>query len=249
VVEQFPVIRRVYGQGRTRILRLDCGAAYIVPPGSPADAMAEVDGVRGIFPVDIRNRGVYASLARFIKAARDCQVNITEDGAPVPDVIEAVKRAIKAANVSATDQGRDLRVGSVSLILHAIATRSSGGGLNFHIPFIGMKVQVGAKLIKHNTHQIQINLTAPWEKDRVEIRDSGLDDVLVEAIETIRAAVASAAGGDDPFVLNDSTITLSFAVTAEGSISIGVNGSLNDELTHTLALALVPAQRPQKSMA
>jgi hypothetical protein len=51
-----------------------------------------------------------------------------------------------------------------------------------------------------------------------------------------------AAGGDDPFVLNDSTITISFAVPAEGSISIGVNGSLSDELTHTLAISLVPAQ-------
>jgi hypothetical protein len=47
------------------------------------------------------------------------------------------------------------------------------------------------------------------------------------AIETIRAAVASAAGGDDPFVLDDSTITIPFAVTAEGTISIGVNGSLS----------------------
>jgi hypothetical protein len=64
----------------------------------------------------------------------------------------------------------------------------------------------------------------------------------VEAIETIRAAVTSAAGGDDPFVLNDSTITISFAVTAEGTISIGVNGSLSDELTHTLVVSLVPAQ-------
>ena len=74
----------------------------------------------------------------------------------------------------------------------------------------------------------------------------GLDDVLVEAIETIRAAVASAASGDDPFVLNDSTIRISFAVTAEGSISIGVNGSLSDELTHTLVLALVPTHGPEK---
>jgi hypothetical protein len=176
-------------------------------------------------------------------------VNVTEDGVPVPDVIEAVKRAIKTANVSATDQGRDLRVGSVSLILHAIATRSSGGGLNFHIPFIGMQVQVGARLTRRDTHEIQINLTPPGEEDPTEIRESGLDDVLVEAIETIRAAVASAAGGDDPFVLNDSTIKISFAVTAEGSISIGINGSLSDELTHTLVLALVPAQGPKNSTA
>ena len=87
-----------------------------------------------------------------------------------------------------------------------------------------------------------INLTPPGEEDRAELRDDGLDNVLVESIETIRAAVASAAGGDDPFVLNDSTITIPFAVTAAGSISIGVNGSLSDELTHRLVLALVPAQ-------
>jgi hypothetical protein len=169
-------------------------------------------------------------------------VNITEDGVPVPDVIDAVKRAIKTANVSTTDQGRDLRVGSVSLILYAIAVRSSVGGLNFHIPFIGMEVQFGASLTTRDTHEIEINLTPPGEEDRAELRDDGLDNVLVEAIETIRAAVASAAGGYDPFVLNDSTITISFAVTAAGSISIGVNGSLSDELTHRLVLALVPAQ-------
>ena len=87
-----------------------------------------------------------------------------------------------------------------------------------------------------------INLTPPGEEDRAELRDDGLDNVLVESIETIRAAVASAAGGDDPFVLNDSTIAISFAVTVAGSISIGVNGSLSDELTRRLVLALVPAQ-------
>lgn len=66
LVEQFPVVRRVYGQGRARVLRLDSGAAYIVPPGSPTNAMAEIDGVRGILPVSARDRGVHASLAEFI---------------------------------------------------------------------------------------------------------------------------------------------------------------------------------------
>ena len=66
LVEQFPVVRRVYGQGRARVLRLDSGAAYVVPPGSPANAMAEIDSVRGILPASVRNRGVYASLAEFV---------------------------------------------------------------------------------------------------------------------------------------------------------------------------------------
>ena len=168
-------------------------------------------------------------------------MNVTEDGIAIPEVIDAVKRAIKAASVSATDQERDMRVASVGLTLHALATRSSGGGLDFRIPFIGMEVQLGAKVTTRDTQQIDISLTPPTEGLlTAEIRDGGLDDVLTEAIETIRAAVASAATGDDPFVLGGATITLSFAVTKEGSISIGVNGSLGDELTHTLTLALVP---------
>lgn len=65
LVEQFPVVRRVYGQGRTRVLRLDGGAAYIVPPGSPVNAMAEVEGISGIFPGYVRDRGVHETLAGF----------------------------------------------------------------------------------------------------------------------------------------------------------------------------------------
>ena len=45
LVEQFPVVRRVYGQGRARHLPLT-SAGFVVPPGSPADAMEEVDAVR-----------------------------------------------------------------------------------------------------------------------------------------------------------------------------------------------------------
>ncbi len=62
LVEQFPVVRRVYGQGRTRSLRLDSGAAYVVPPRSPADALDEVTALRGILALDAADRGVQESL-------------------------------------------------------------------------------------------------------------------------------------------------------------------------------------------
>ena len=42
LVEQFPVVRRVFGQGQVRRLPL-ARAAYIVPPGSPGTALDEVD--------------------------------------------------------------------------------------------------------------------------------------------------------------------------------------------------------------
>lgn len=63
----------------------------------------------------------------------------------------------------------------------------------------------------------------------------------MDAIETVRAVATSTADGDDPFALNDAKITLSFAVTADGDISIGIDASITDEVTHTLVPALVPA--------
>jgi hypothetical protein len=168
-------------------------------------------------------------------------VRVTEDGVPIPELLETVKRSIKTASVSSTDLDRDLRVGSVQLTLNAVATRSLGGGLDFRIPFIGMQVKLGSKLTKQDTHRIDISMVPPDLKDRPELRDGDLESVFVDAINTIRAAVASAATGDDPFTLTESSVNISFAVTAEGTISLGVDGGLANELTHTLTLGLVPA--------
>jgi hypothetical protein len=168
-------------------------------------------------------------------------VKVTEDGVPVQDVIAAVKLAIKDANISATDEGRDLRVDSVKMVLHTLATRTVGGSLNFTVPFIGMPVRLGTKVTKSDTHEIEINLIPPSQEAEQEVREASLDLALVDAIETVRAVVATTADGDDPFDLNDAKITLSFAVTADGDISIGIDGSMTDEVTHTLVLSLVPA--------
>jgi Trypsin-co-occurring domain 2 len=168
-------------------------------------------------------------------------VQVTDDGVPVEELIDTIKRAIKTANLSSTDADRDLRVASVRLSLHAVAIRSSGGGLEFRIPFIGMPVRFGGKLTTQDTHTIQINLVPPDLADRPQLRDGDIESVFVDAIGTVRAAVASAATGDDPFTLTDSSVDISFAVTAEGTISLGVDGGLTDEVTHTLTLGLTPA--------
>lgn len=63
LAEQFPVVRRVHGQSRNRSLGLDSGAAYVVPPRSPADALDEVSALRGILPPDVTDRGIQGGLA------------------------------------------------------------------------------------------------------------------------------------------------------------------------------------------
>jgi hypothetical protein len=49
-----------------------------------------------------------------------------------------------------------------------------------------------------------------------------------------------AAEGDDPWLLSESTIDISFAITQIGTISLGVDGELANELTHTLRVGLAP---------
>lgn len=46
--------------------------------------------------------------------------------------------------------------------------------------------------------------------------DIAVDQVLVDAIETIAAVIGQAADGDDPFLLKDSSVELTFTVTDTG---------------------------------
>jgi hypothetical protein len=65
LVEQFPVVRRVYGQGRVRKLPL-ASAAYVVPAGSPGNALDEVQAVRRRLGAGVADRGVLDQLDRLI---------------------------------------------------------------------------------------------------------------------------------------------------------------------------------------
>lgn len=167
-------------------------------------------------------------------------MRVTDSGVPVQDLIETVKQAIRLANVSSAAPDPDLRIVSVRLILHAVATRSYGAGLSFHIPLIGTEFSLKGKSIRQNTHEIEIGLVPPAPAERKEIRDSDLGPVLVEAIKTIQATLVAAGSGEDPFVLEDSTIKIAFGVTRDGDISIGINGGLSTETTQTMVISLGP---------
>ncbi|MFD7912443.1 CHAT domain-containing protein [Streptomyces sp. NPDC059752] len=58
LAEWLPIVRRVFGQERATDLSLD-GAAFVVPPGSPADALDEVKALRAGFGTDVVDRGVF----------------------------------------------------------------------------------------------------------------------------------------------------------------------------------------------
>ncbi len=169
-------------------------------------------------------------------------MRVAADGVPVDELINVVKNSVKRAGVSATSETRDLRVGSVQLILEVVATRTLGGGLRFRVPFIGMELGIGAKVTRQDTHTIDMTLVPPRQPPAGlrEVRGEDVEDVLVDAISTIRKTMASAALGDDPWLLSAGTVDISFAVTGTGTISLGIDGELGRELTHTLRLGLTP---------
>ncbi len=167
-------------------------------------------------------------------------MHVSEHGVAVRDLIAATKRAIVAANISVKDPERDLRVDALTLTLHVLAVRKAGGSLDFRIPFLGMQVKVGQRITRTDTHTVTVELRAPKPDDVEEVRAGDIESVLVEAIQTIRDGIAGD-DGDDAFELSTGTVQLSFAVDEEGSIAIGFEGELTDELTHTLTLTLVPA--------
>jgi hypothetical protein len=166
-------------------------------------------------------------------------VDVTDDGVPVNELIAVIKESIKEAGVSTTSDTRDIEVTSVRLILKVVASKSVGGGLHFRVPVIGMEFSTGGKVSTEDTHTVDIELVPPTAKVRGVRGD--VEQTLVSAIQTIRAAAASAAIGDDPWVLNSGTVDISFVITKAGSISLGVEGELSRGVTHQLQLGLGPA--------
>jgi hypothetical protein len=169
-------------------------------------------------------------------------VKVTDEGVPVGTLISVVKDSIKQAGVSQTSPTRDLQVASVKLILQVVASKTAGGGLDFRVPFIGMKLRLGTKVTKKDTHTIDVALVPPKETATRQVRGGDVEAVLVNAIATIRDVMTQAAEGDDPWVLSAGTIDISFAITQTGTISLGVDGELAGEVTQTLRLGLAPSQ-------
>ena len=166
-------------------------------------------------------------------------MKVTDQGVPLNDLVGTIKASIKRAGVSRTSQAQDLRVASVQLVLNVVASNTVGGGLDFHVPFVGMRLSLGAKVTKKDTHAVEITLVPPGKGAAREVRGGeDVEEALVNAIEAIRAVMSQAAEGDDPWELSDSTIDISFAITRTGSISIGADGELSGELTNTLRLKL-----------
>jgi hypothetical protein len=170
-------------------------------------------------------------------------MEISDTGVAIDEVVGAVKNAIKVAGISVINDDRDLQVTSIQLLLNTVATSILGGGVDFRVPFLGMKLSIGRKVTRSDTHMIDIALQPLRPDGQHEIRDGPVEGVLVEAINTIRKVMMRAVEGDDPFLLESGLVELSFAVTEDGTITLGFMGEFKEEITHTLRMALAISKR------
>jgi hypothetical protein len=66
LVDRFPVVRRMYGQRRAPWLPMT-SAAYVIPPGSPENALTEVAAIRARLGRRVTDRGVLDQLDQLIE--------------------------------------------------------------------------------------------------------------------------------------------------------------------------------------
>lgn len=165
-------------------------------------------------------------------------MKVSHDTVPVTELITVIKNSIKTAGVSSTTLDTDLKVSRVQLKLAVVASSILGAGFDIRVPVIGMCLRAGAKVTHRDTHALDITLCPPSESDDDELRDGDIEDTLVDAINTIHHVVQYAAEGDDPWILSAGKVDISFAVTDTGSLTLGVDGELSDEVTHSLCLGL-----------
>src|SRR5262249_6669477 len=199
-------------------------------PGSPT-AFTAIPGRRSARRADNTRSAVFPWRMK---------MEVTDEGVPVNDLISTVKESLRIAGVSRDSGEGDLQVASIQLVLNVVATESVGGKLDFRVPVIGMKLRMGAKGTKQDTHSIAITLVPPESDEETRQVRGDIQTALVDAIGAIRGVMASAAEGEEPWVLSTSEVDMSFVVTKEGSISLGAEGELTNEVTNKLRLKLKP---------
>ena len=162
-------------------------------------------------------------------------MHVDDDTAAFADLITAVKSAVRAANRA----GLGLIVTEVTVTAMVAAAETAGAGIELRVPVVGAKLGARATRSRRRTQTVEITLVPP-SRSGFEVRGADVEKTLLDALTTVQAALATAAAGDDPFVLRTSVVTLDFVITESGSVQLVGAGGLTDETTHRLAVTFAP---------
>jgi hypothetical protein len=158
------------------------------------------------------------------------------------DVISNVKSAIQAADLTASN-GVALEIKRLDVVLTVVQDLKTGTAAKLTVPVIGTDLSVGGTVESTSTSEISLSLVPPPPVDAIAqsiMPNFEIIRGLVGAIEAIKDGVASAAKGDPPFELKESTAKLTFGVKTDGSIAIVVVADRSKSTTNSLTLTIGP---------
>ncbi len=168
-------------------------------------------------------------------------MRVESETVDVDELIAAIKRGVSDAGLSIETRDRDLRITTIRLKLEVVAESSQGGSLRFRLPIIGFEGRAGAQVTSRSVHTIALALEPQDKSARSGVRaGDNVATAIVDAVKTVRQTMRLAQGGADPWLLRSGKVDIQFGVTAEGSISLGLDSTRSSQHANTLTIEIEP---------
>lgn len=167
-------------------------------------------------------------------------MEVASDSVAIRNLVDVIKSSICEVQGAAEPRSGELVAASAELTLHVMMDTTVGGKVDLRVPVIGAHLRIGGRRARHRMHTVNVTLV-PEHYGRSRHDHGAGDPELVMALSAIRDLMDSTGTGGHSWSVAGGTVQVSFAVTDEGSISVGLNSERSDEHVHTLQLELQPA--------
>lgn len=169
-------------------------------------------------------------------------MEVSSESVAIRNLVEVVKASICEVQGNADPRPGELAVAVAELNLQVMMDTTHGGTVDLRVPVIGARLRIGGRRVRHRMHTVHLTLV-PEHNGRTRHDHGSGDEELVMALRAIRELMdPDTTRGGHSWSISGGTVQVSFAVTEEGSISVGLNSERSDEHVHSLQLELRPAE-------
>lgn len=166
-------------------------------------------------------------------------MEVSNESVTIRTLVDVVKASICEVQGSGEPRPGELVAVSAELDLRVMMDTAAGGRVDVRVPVIGAHLRIGGQRKRHRMHTVRVQLV-PERYGRARHDHGAGDEELVEALRAVRNLMDRAGDGGHSWSVSAGTVEVSFAITEQGSISVGLNSDHRDEHVHSLQLELQP---------
>ncbi|WP_042425411.1 trypco2 family protein [Streptacidiphilus anmyonensis] len=167
-------------------------------------------------------------------------MEVSSESVTVRSLVDTVQASICQVQGAEKPRPGALVVTSAEVELHVVMDAALGGGLDVRVPVIGAHLRIGGRRVRHRMHTVRVALL-PGSGASGGLAHGAGDEELVLALRAVRDLMDPNPQAAHAWSVSDGTVQVSFAVTEQGSISVGLDSDRSDEHVHSLRLELRPA--------